>query len=215
MFLPLLALPLDLLHMIIDFLPIDQTLFALSCTCCALHTLLAPVLVPRVNTVLRWAAENNQATLFEWAIAQGAAIPSGRDGAAMLYKAIDRGYAGIMRVLLERGAAHIPSGRDGELLLGKAVDRGYVGVVRVLLGHGADPNKGFWGAPPLANAACGGDVAIVRMLLEAGADVSALQRYSADLARRRKYWAMASLLDALEHGHYKYLPRSKMYSKRG
>lgn len=170
---PLLALPLDLLLMIIDILP-THTLFAFSRTCHTLQALLTPLLVAhcatRADTILRWAVENKRPDLLKCAMAEGASMPSGPDGA---------------------------------YLLGKAVDQGYVDIVRLLLAHGADPNKGFGHTPPLVSAVCGGDVPIARILLEAGADArTALQRFSVELALRRKHWAMASLLYELEYGSY-------------
>ena len=68
--------------------------------------------------------------------------------------AAERGYAGVVRVLLDRGADASAADRTGRMPLHLAVLRGHTDVVRLLLEHGADVNgRDRHGKPPLRLAA--------------------------------------------------------------
>lgn len=83
-----------------------------------------------------------------------------------------------MKELLDRGLdPNLESGGQGEkdFLLLRATRYRQVETVKVLLEHGADPSKVSWGfkKTPLFFAAGDGDLGIMKLLLDAGADVNA------------------------------------------
>jgi ankyrin repeat protein len=103
--------------------------------------------------------------------------------------------------------------RTGDVLMG-AVDFGHHDLAAWLLGRGADPNgRGSIGArgTPLHSAAWNGDLDMVKLLIAAGADVSArdeeydgtpadFARYSHGVSHNPKCLEVADYLEALATG---------------
>jgi len=84
-------------------------------------------------------------------------------------------------------------------LLLEAVQNRDVDRVRVLLAEGADPNvRDINGRTPLGHAAAHGDVDLVTLLLDAGADVHSGARFATpyEIARTRGHLCIAELLEA-------------------
>lgn len=120
------------------------------------------------------------------------------------------GHASVVQYLLESGT--IKFGGSGAILhevpLHTASKRGRKEVVRVLLAHGANPNFLKRGASPLHVAVAHKDVAIVKLLLESGANVSMRTTFETwlgtwevgltaiDIARKRGDTEILTLLEA-------------------
>jgi ankyrin repeat protein len=102
------------------------------------------------------------------------------NGWTALLSATDRGYAAVVRTLLNRGAdvnaaCDCPGFQGGgwtPLMI--AALRGHTGIVQALLDKGADVNakSATSGGTPLMAAVLGGSTDIVRVLLERGADIN-------------------------------------------
>lgn len=147
---------------------------------------------PRGTTLLQWCAYHGDVT------AVRCLLDAGADAAALganlgLSGAAFHGHWPLCQFLLERGAeANAADPVTGETALHAALCKAnrpiYDHVVRVLLAHGADPNHptvpgqttdGFMrdvrtrGETPLHRAAAFGTVAVVQMLIGAGARLDA------------------------------------------
>ncbi|KAF8166996.1 ankyrin repeat-containing domain protein [Mycena galopus ATCC 62051] len=114
-----------------------------------------------------------------------------------------RGHTEILRLLIEYGVdANEPVGPEGTLLK-YAASRRDTEFVRFLLAHGAEVNvqdRSYHGNAIHA-ASCGGEIDIVRLLLECGADVNARGGYygnALQAAASRGQIEIVRLL--LEHG---------------
>ena len=86
--------------------------------------------------------------------------------------AAEHGHTNTVEMLLRTGKVELNwRDGDGETALYMAVNAGHEDTVRVLLTGGVDPNaKSSRGSPPSIRAAQHGDEAILRLLLDAGAD---------------------------------------------
>jgi ankyrin repeat protein len=91
-----------------------------------------------------------------------------------LLLALSRGYAEVVKYLLEAGADVTLADEAGNTALYQAVGRGHAEIVRLLLSHSkAELNvKGQRGMTPLLLALRQGYTEVVKYLLEAGADVT-------------------------------------------
>lgn len=104
-------------------------------------------------------------TLVEWGADPNAHVKSGRTA---LMEAVRGGRPDTVRALLAAGA--YPDRSRGETLL-EAVETGVIEIVADLLAAGENPNGGARHWSTLAKAVDRGDAAMVRILLDAGADV--------------------------------------------
>lgn len=89
---------------------------------------------------------------------------------------IELGNLDLIRCLLDQGADPNAQGEDGNTPLTIAVDDESAeseAIMTLLISRGADVNQfGFSGSTPLHMAAARGNVAMARLLIEAGADVN-------------------------------------------
>ena len=98
---------------------------------------------------------------------------SGRRRMTPLLAALDADQEDSALLLLERGANPAAVDKNGESALSWASFNGAPKVVGDLIAAGVDVDQAsHWGGTPLMSAARKGRLAIVRALLEAGADVS-------------------------------------------
>lgn len=89
-----------------------------------------------------------------------------------LHIAAQKGYDGIVRLLLEHGADCNEKDSDGLTPLTHAIRGDHEAAVRLLLSHGADCNdKDSDGLTPLAHAIRGDHEAVVHVLLSHGAQL--------------------------------------------
>jgi ankyrin repeat protein len=119
------------------------------------------------NTPLMMAVQSDKVDMVKLLLKKGA-DPDGLGGAALL-TAIDGDNLEIVKLLLEGGANTDVAENDGTTPLTKAVQRNHTAMVKLLLEKGANPNT--W-SPPLYFAAGQGDVEVVRLLLDHGADIN-------------------------------------------
>jgi ankyrin repeat protein len=91
-----------------------------------------------------------------------------------IFKAISKGHADVVRLLLANGANCHAKGRYGEPALHAAAEKGQSAIVQILLEHGADINqKGANGELALHWAAARGYADVVQTLLAAGSEPNA------------------------------------------
>jgi ankyrin repeat protein len=77
------------------------------------------------------------------------------------------------RARIEPGTATETNGKSDDSLLADAIDRNDLNAVRLLLSKGLNPNKGAnENFPPLYNATARNSLEMVKLLIEAGADVN-------------------------------------------
>lgn len=94
----------------------------------------------------------------------------GTSGSAALIRAVSRGHAETVRLLLAAGASPNAVGADGKVALHLALDRGDTTTIKHLLDARANPNLAdAAGATPLLKMVGKGDVVAVNALLGAGA----------------------------------------------
>jgi ankyrin repeat protein len=108
--------------------------------------------------------------LIELLLKHGASASSG----GVLTTAASTGDARLVRLLLDRGANVDSNALGQSTALGAAAGAGHVEVARVLISKGADVNKRGFGQTrtPLMEAVLAANVDMVRLLLEAKADVT-------------------------------------------
>lgn len=61
--------------------------------------------------------------------------------------------------------------------LTRAVEDNRLDMLRLLLGRGADPNATYMGATPLVHACRRGNVPVIRLLLDSGANINVTAHY--------------------------------------
>lgn len=128
------------------------------------------------------------------------------NGASVLLSAVEMGAYETAKYLLESGADPEIKNRLGVTVISGACIGGEERLVRLLLEHGvslanADELQGY---TPLHHAADEGHETIVRMLLKAGANASALTKsgeYPEDLAEEEGHMELAKLLAAHRRSH--------------
>ena len=97
-------------------------------------------------------------------------------GTRPLHYAVERGYAGIVNMLLDMGAEidFVDPWFGSALKI--ACEKNDLAMVELLLKHGADVNlRGESDTSPLYNAASDGNAAIIELLLKHGADIHSLE----------------------------------------
>jgi serine/threonine-protein phosphatase 6 regulatory ankyrin repeat subunit B len=90
-------------------------------------------------------------------------------GQTPLLLAVDAGYAGLLELLLAKGADVNAVDVFGRTPLSYAVDKHYQPVVQLLVAAHANPNAGTYNVP-LTEAAYHGDMPALKLLLASGAD---------------------------------------------
>jgi ankyrin repeat protein len=113
-------------------------------------------------------------------------------GSSALMIAAQTGSSESARLLLAAGANANDAGADGKSALVMATFSGHTGVATLLLGAGADPNAAGAGYTALHAAALRGDVALVKALLDKGADPHARLTKGSPVRRFGSQWALST-----------------------
>jgi ankyrin repeat protein len=131
---------------------------------------------PDGTTALHWAVRYDDVTLVERLIKAGAKPDAAnRYGVTPIALACESSSAAVAEQLLEAGVSPSATGPLGETALHTCAHTGNLAAAKALLARGAAVNTGdSWrGQTPLMWAAAQGHAAMVRVLVEAGADVNA------------------------------------------
>jgi len=124
-------------------------------------------------TALHAAASNNHADVVKLLLEKGAQVDAQDElGQTPLYFAAERGHLEIVRLLVTKGADVNKLAKKGWTPLYAATSGNFVEIVKLLIEHGAQVNikAGDGTHSPLLIAANNKNAAMVRLLLEAGAD---------------------------------------------
>jgi ankyrin repeat protein len=126
---------------------------------------------------LHKAAQNGEFAIVQVLIQHGAYV-SARDNAGFtpLHTAAERGHAEILRLLLKNGATPDTVTPDGYTPVNSAAFLGKTEILKVLLEAGANVNPNTTGGvrPPLSDASGYAHSKAVKLLLEFGADIHAV-----------------------------------------
>jgi uncharacterized protein len=129
---------------------------------------------PDGTTALHWAANRDDAEVVDLLIrAGGNAKVANRYGVTPLWLAAMNGNAATIEMLLKAGADANTASAEGETVLMTAARTGKLDAVNVLLRYGANVNarEGWHKQTALMWAAAEGHPAVIRALVEAGADI--------------------------------------------
>lgn len=113
-------------------------------------------------------------------------------GSSALILAAQTGNAATVRRLLAAGANPNDTAADGKSALVTAAFSGHTEAALLLLGAGADLNAAAAGYTALHAAALRGDVALVKALLERGANPNLTQTKGSPVRRFGSQWALSS-----------------------
>lgn len=95
-----------------------------------------------------------------------------KSNATPLHDAATKGYAGIAKLLLSKGASLAARDNEGNIPLHHACEHGHIGTVRLLLAMGADlATRNGSGLTPLHKASENGHLEVVQLLLDKGANI--------------------------------------------
>jgi ankyrin repeat protein len=131
---------------------------------------------PDGTTALHWAVRYDEVMLVERLLKAGAkADVANRYGVTPISLACESGSAAVVEHLLKAGVSPNATGPLGETALHTCAHTGNVDAAKALLARGAkvDAGDNWRGQTPLMWAAAQGHAAMVRVLVEAGADVNA------------------------------------------
>lgn len=121
-----------------------------------------------------FALEKQQDLLAQLLVNSGADLSANTKGVTILMKAVEKGNAETISLILKKGADVNEPGDDGLTPLMIAIERKNSAAFWLLLKSGADVNKAdMFGITPLMRAVRIGEIDIVRELLKKGADVKA------------------------------------------
>lgn len=121
----------------------------------------------------------------------------GDDGTTALWGAVESGSKDIVNALLDHGADPLTRCPDGSPVLWRGVAKGRYDIVTSLLKAGADANATHDQDSVLMVAAVQGYVAIVKLLLESGADpnfVGKFGRTALEMARDKGHQRIVEML---------------------
>ena len=130
---------------------------------------------PDGTTAIHWAVRNNDLALVDRLLKAGAkATTANRYGVTPIFLACESGSGAIVERLLSAGVSANATGPEGETALHTCAHTGNVDAAKVLLKHGASIEAGdSWrGQTPLMWAAARKHPAMIKALVEAGADVN-------------------------------------------
>jgi len=130
---------------------------------------------PDGTTALHWAVRFDEVALVERLLKAGAkADVANRYGVTPIALACESGSAAVVEQLLKAGVIPNATGPLGETALHTCAHTGNVDAAKALLARGAkvDAGDNWRGQTPLMWAAAQGHAAMVRVLVEAGADVN-------------------------------------------
>jgi ankyrin repeat protein len=130
---------------------------------------------PDGTTAIHWAVRNNDVALVDRLLKAGAkATTANRYGVTPIFLACESGSGAIVERLLSAGVSANATGPEGETALHTCAHTGNVDAAKVLLKHGASIEAGdSWrGQTPLMWAAARKHPAMIKALVEAGADVN-------------------------------------------
>lgn len=131
---------------------------------------------PDGTTALHWAIRNDDTPLVERLIRAGASAgAANRYGVTPIALACESGNAAIVERLLKAGVSSNATGPLGETALHTCARAGRVAAAKLLIASGAaiDVIESWRGQTPLMWAAAERQPEMMRMLIEAGADINA------------------------------------------
>ena len=130
------------------------------------------------NSPLHWAAVGGRVDVAKLLIARGVPVKAvNSQGETALHWAARGGCAEMVELLITSNQDVAVADRSGQTPLYCAAQNGHLEAARVLLSHAADVNATdrFWNITPLLLAARMADnPALIRLLVEAGANVNAV-----------------------------------------